>query len=232
MQSLGVSVDFLNRWSLLRLQPREVIVAKKIDFKKERKTLFQPPVGDFVEVDVPAMRFVMVDGNGDPNTVTSYREALEWLYTVSYAMKFAAKNEFDRDYVVPPLEGLWWAEDPADFILRNKDRWSWTMMILVPDFVTEEMFCTARDKAAQKLGSAPKTSRLASLAEGRCLQTMHIGSYDDEGPTLARLHDEIMPRSDLTFNGPHHEIYISDPRRVAPDRLKTVLRQPVRPSEM
>ena len=206
-------------------------MAKKIDFKKERKTLFQPPVGRFVEVDVPEMRFVMVDGKGDPNTATSYREALEWLYSVSYAMKFASKNELERDYVVPPLEGLWWAEDPADFILRKKDRWSWTMMILVPDFIDEEMFSIARDKAAQKLGSVPETSRLASLAEGRCLQTMHVGSYDDEGPTLARLHDEIMPQSDLTFNGPHHEIYISDPRRVPPNRLKTVLRQPVRPSE-
>ncbi len=206
-------------------------MAKKLDYKRELKALFQPPVGHFVEVDVPEMRFVMVDGEGDPNTAPAYRQALEWLYSVSYAMKFSSKSELDRDYVVPPLEGLWWAEDPADFILRNKERWSWTMMILVPDFTTEDVYSAAREKVARKLSTPPKTSRLASLNEGRCLQTMHIGSYDDEGPTLARLHDEIMPQSDLTFNGPHHEIYISDPRRIAQDRLKTVLRQPVRPIE-
>ncbi len=145
-------------------------------------------------------------------------------------MKFSSKSELERDYVVPPLEGLWWADDPADFILRNKDLWNWTMMILVPDFITEEMFAAAQDKT-QRLGTLPTTARFASFNEGRCLQTMHIGTYDDESQTLARLHKEIMPQSDLTFNGRHHEIYISDPRRIAPTRLKTVLRQPVRPIE-
>ena len=207
-------------------------MAEKLDYKKTLKAFFQPPVGAFVEVDLPEMRFVMVDGTGDPNTAAAYRAAVEWLYSVSYAMKFSSKNELDRDYVVPPLEGLWWADDPADFVLRNKERWNWTMMIMVPDFVTQEMFSAAREKAEQKLGTAPETARLTSYREGRCLQTMHIGSYDDEGPTLARLHDEIMPQSELTFNGPHHEIYISDPRRIAPSRLKTVLRQPVRPVEV
>ncbi len=206
-------------------------MAKKLDYKKEFKSLFQPPVGHFVEVDVPEMRFVMVDGQGDPNKAAAYRKALEWLYSVSYSMKFSSKSELERDYVVPPLEGLWWADDPADFILRNKDLWNWTMMILVPDFITEEMFAAAQNKAAQRLGTLPTTARFAPFNEGRCLQTMHIGSYDDEGPTLARLHEEIMPQSDFTFNGRHHEIYISDPRRIAPTRLKTVLRQPVRPIE-
>ncbi len=206
-------------------------MAKKLDYKKEMKTFFQPPVGRFVDVDLPEMRFVMVDGAGNPNTAVLYRAALEWLYSVSYAMKFASKDKLDRDYVVPPLEGLWWAVDPADFVRRNKEAWNWTMLIMVPDFVTEEMFTAAREKTEKKLGVPPRTLRFASLREGRCLQTMHIGSYDNEGPTLAHLHDEIMPHSGLTFNGPHHEIYIGDPRRVAPDRLKTVLRQPVRTIE-
>ena len=203
-------------------------MATKLDVRKKWKTLFQPPAGRFVEVDVPELRFVMVDGAGDPNRSPAYRTALEWLYSVSYALKFASKRECGQDYVVPPLEGLWWADDPADFVRRNKSSWKWTMMILVPDFVPEDMFVAAREKASQKLGTAPETLRLASFSEGRCLQTMHIGSYDDEGPTLARLHDEIMPQQGLTFNGPHHEIYIGDPRRVAPERLKTVLRQPVK----
>lgn len=206
-------------------------MAKKLDFKNKLKVFFQPPVGKFVDVNLPEMRFVMVDGTGNPNTTAAYREALEWLYSVSYAMKFASKEELNRDYVVPPLEGLWWADNPADFVLRNKDAWNWTMMIMVPDFVTQEMFATASEKTAQKLSAPPRTFRFSVLREGRCLQTMHIGSYDEEGPTLARLHDEIMPNSKLTFNGPHHEIYIGDPRRVAPDRLKTVLRQPVKPVE-
>ena len=202
---------------------------KKLDYKIEMKSLFQPPVGRFVEVEVPEMRFVMVDGAGNPNTTAAYREGLEWLYSVSYAMKFASKEKQGLDYVVPPLEGLWWADNPADFVLRNKDAWNWTMMIMVPDFVTQEMFATATEKTAQKLGASHKSFRLAALREGRCLQTMHVGSYDEEGPTLALLHEEIMPNSKLTFNGPHHEIYIGDPRKVAPERLKTVLRQPVKP---
>ena len=201
----------------------------KLDFKTAMKAHFQPPIGRFAEINVPKLSFVMVDGAGNPNTSAAYRVALEWLYSTSYAMKFAAKEQLGRDYVVPPLEGLWWADDPQDFVLRNKEAWNWTMMIMVPDFVTKDMFDTATQKTIGKLGDPPGTFRMSSLHEGRCLQTMHIGSYDDEGPTLARLHHEIMPKAGLTFNGPHHEIYIGDPRRVAPERLKTVLRQPVRP---
>lgn len=200
----------------------------KLDFKKTMKPHFHPPIGEFADIDVPELRFVMVDGVGDPNTSPAYRRALEWLYSTSYAMKFAAKNTLERDYVVPPLEGLWWADDPQDFVRRNKDAWQWTMMIMVPDLVTDQMFAAAVQKASQKLGATPSTFRLATRCEGHCLQTMHIGSYDEEGPTLMRLHDGIMPARNLTFNGPHHEIYIGDPRRAAKDRLKTVLRQPVK----
>lgn len=200
----------------------------KIDFKKELKQFYQPPSTEFVEVEVPELRFVMVDGEGDPNIAEAYKKALEWLYSTSYAMKFSSKNSLSHDYVVPPLEGLWWADDPADFISRNKAAWKWTMMIMVPNFVTEEMYVAAAEKTKGKLGTPPPSLRLQSLCEGLCLQILHIGSYDDEGPTLAKLHDHIMPTRQLTFNGPHHEIYIGDPRRVPPDRLKTVLRQPIK----
>ncbi len=201
---------------------------EKIDFRKRLKELYAPPIGAFALVDVPEMRFLKVDGEGDPNTAASYRAVLEWLYSVSYGMKFAVKAALGKDYVVPPLEGLWWADDPRSFVSREKDLWRWTMMIMVPDFVSSEMFEAAVAKAGKKLGQPPAGLRLEPYVEGLAIQTMHLGSFDDEGPVLARLHDEVMPARGVTFNGPHHEIYLSDPRRTEPSKHKTVLRQPVR----
>lgn len=200
----------------------------KIDLKKALKTLYDAPRGRFARVDVPRLRYVMVDGQGDPNTAPAYKAAIAWLYPVSYAMKFASKREFEKDYVVPPLEGLWCADDPADFVARRKDRWRWTMMIMVPDFVGHDLYEAALVKARTKLGQPPGTLRLESLTEGLSLQTLHVGSYDDEGPILAHLHDQLMPAENLDFNGRHHEIYLSDPRKTSPDKLKTILRQPVK----
>lgn len=200
----------------------------KIDFRKASPHLYAPPAGRFVEIDIPRMNFVKVDGAGDPNVSPKYRRAVEWLYSTSYAMKFAAKAALGKDYVVPPLEGLWWADDHAAFVARRKAEWKWTMMIMVPDFVEAAMFGAAVAKAAKKLGAPPPSLRLEPYEEGRCLQTLHVGSYDDEAPVLARLHGDIMPAGGLTFSGPHHEIYLSDPRRIAPEKLRTVLRQPVR----
>lgn len=202
----------------------------KIDFRKASPQLYAPPAGRFLEVAIPDMNFVKVDGAGDPNVSPDYARAIEWLYSTSYAMKFAAKAGPGTDYVVPPLEGLWWADDHAAFVGRRKAEWKWTMMIMVPDFVEAAMFDAAVAKAAKKLGPPPPSLRLEPYTEGRCLQTLHVGSYDDEAPVLARLHDEIMPAGGLTFNGPHHEIYLSDPRKVAPEKLRTILRQPVRPA--
>jgi hypothetical protein len=152
------------------------------------------------------MQFVKVDGTGDPNISPLYRVAVEWLYGTSYPMKFSAKVTLGRDYVVPPLDGLWWADDPTTFVTRDKDQWNWTMMILVPDFVSREMFDAAVARTSGKLGESPPSFRLEPYAEGLSLQTLHVGSYDNEGPVLARLHDEVMPGQGLTFNGPHHEI--------------------------
>jgi hypothetical protein len=197
----------------------------KIDFRRTVACYRASPTIEMV--DVPAMRFVMVDGCGDPNTAPAYQTAIQWLYSTSYALKFAAKT-LGHNYVVPPLEGLWWADDPADFIARRKDNWRWTMMIMAPDFVTLGMFADAVAKSAGKLGDTPTSLRLEQYEEGRCLQVLHVGSYEDEGPILARLHDVEMPARGLTFNGHHHEIYLGDPRRSAPGKLKTILRQPVR----
>jgi hypothetical protein len=201
---------------------------EKIDFKKSLPDLYRSPADRFVSVDVPTMQFVKVDGKGDPNAAPAYKLAIEWLYAVSYAMKFAAKTAKGKDYVVPPLEGLWWADDPADFVARRKERWCWTMMIMVPEFIDRPLFEAAVEKAKKKLGTPPASLRLEILNEGRALQILHVGSYDDEGPTLAKLHDEEMPARGLAFAGPHHEIYLSDPRRTEPAKLRTILRQPVR----
>ncbi|WP_440979585.1 GyrI-like domain-containing protein [Sphingomonas pseudosanguinis] len=200
----------------------------KLDLKKQLRDLFNPPKHDFVEIIVPTLSFVKVDGAGDPNTAPSYRTAVEWLYGVSYAMKFAAKNGLARDYVVPPLEALWWSDDPGSFVRREKDRWQWTVMIMAPDFVTPAMFEDAVAKTLAKRDDRPASLRFEPYAEGRSLQILHIGSYDDEGPVLKRLHEAVMPGRGVTFDGPHHEVYLSDPRKTDAAKLKTILRQPVR----
>jgi hypothetical protein len=203
-------------------------MADKVDLKKTLKALYAPPVGRFVEIDVPPLRYLMADGAGDPNTAAAYRSAVEWLYSVSYPVKFMSKKELGRDYGVMPLEGLWWADDMSTFLSRQKDRWSWTMMILQPDWISEDMIAAAVARASAKRGPPPASLRLETLEEGLCVQTMHVGSYDDEGPVLAKLHDEYLPENSLVENGHHHEIYLGDPRKTAPEKLKTILRQPVR----
>lgn len=199
----------------------------KIDFRKEQPTLFAPPADDFVLVKVPRLRFVKVDGEGDPNTASAYAEAVGWLYSVSYGLKFLAK-EAGTDYVVPPLQGLWWADDYTAFTARKKDKWRWTMMIMAPDFITRSQFDAAVKKASKKLGTPPETLRLEDYDEGLAVQILHIGSYDDEAPTIKRLHETFLPANGLVETGPHHEIYLSDPRRTEAAKLKTILRQPVR----
>ncbi|MBY8826313.1 GyrI-like domain-containing protein [Sphingomonas colocasiae] len=178
-------------------------------------------------IEVPQASYLMVDGHGDPNSAPAYRQAVESLYATAYAIKFASKAE-GRDFVVPPLEGLWSARDPHSFTARRKDEWDWTMMIMMPDHVNAALFAAAESRARAKLGHLPGSLRLESLEEGLCLQALHIGSYDDEGPLLARLHGEVMISGGYGFAGRHHEIYLSDPRKVAPGTLRTLIRQPVR----
>jgi hypothetical protein len=202
----------------------------KTDFRKLLKPFYDPPVGRFELVDLPPMRFFMVDGAGDPNSAPAYVQAVEALYAVSYTLKFTSKKALERDYVVPPLEGLWWAQDMESFKTREKDKWSWTMMIMVPDFVERTMAEEAVAAAtAKKDLPAIGGLRLEELHEGRAAQTMHIGSYDEEGPILKYLHEEFLPANGLVESGRHHEIYLGDPRKTAPEKLRTVLRQPVRP---
>lgn len=200
---------------------------EKLDLKKSRKELFSAFHNRFVPIDVPPVSYLMIDGHGDPNRVPEYKRAVESLYATAYTIKFLCKAE-GRDFVVPPLEGLWSARDPESFTARRKDEWDWTMMIMMPDFVDEASFQRARGRAAEKLGAVSESLRFDTLEEGLCLQALHIGSYDEEGPLLAKLHNEIMPAERYAFAGRHHEIYLGDPRKTAPEKLKTLLRQPVR----
>lgn len=200
-----------------------------IDLKRELRELYRPSRDQFAVVDVPRMNFVMVDGHGDPNVAPAYQEAIEALYGVAYKLKFLSKRELGIDYVVPPLEGLWWAEDMAAYTSeRDKSAWDWTMMIMQPAWVSAELMGKALSEVAEKK-SLPGLDvlRFESFHEGLSLQILHVGSYEDEAPMLARMHHEFMPQHGYRPNGKHHEIYLSDPRRVLSEKLKTVLRQPV-----
>ncbi|UYP19673.1 GyrI-like domain-containing protein [Rhodococcus sp. Z13] len=207
----------------------------KYDIKREYRGLYTCSAEDFTEVQVPEFRYVAIDGVDDPNTAPAYTEAVEALYAVSYALKFASKTLLQRDFVVGPLEGQWWSDDMSAFVRGDKSSWEWRMMIAQPPWVTDEMVTEAVETAAKKaaakgkpLPALPKL-RPFRLTEGRCLQILHVGPYDDEAPVLERLHTQVMPERGLTFAGEHHEIYLNDPRRTEPAKLRTVLRQPVTP---
>lgn len=199
----------------------------KIDFKKELNHLYSASSKEFQVVDVPEMSYLMIDGHGDPNTAAQYQDALETLYPVAYKLKFLSKNR-DKNYVVPPLEGLWWAEDMTAFTKRKKDDWYWTMMLMVPEWISYPDFsASVAEVKKKKPVPAIEKLRLANYAEGLSVQKMHIGSYDDEAESLAFLHEHWLPENGFRETGKHHEIYISDPRKTAPEKLKTILRQPV-----
>lgn len=209
---------------------------QKTDFKKQDKQYYTGKPGRFDVLCLPNWPFLMIDGTGTPGTSPAYIRALGALYALSYNLKFQSKKRFAVDYVVGPLEGLWWAEDMSDFITRKKENWLWTMMIRQPDWLTEGMIDQARVETIQKLAKKkdPATdretlenTRFQTLTEGKCVQVLHIGSYDDEGPILKEMHEVFIPTNGFKMTGKHHEIYLGDPRRVAPEKLKTILRQPV-----
>jgi hypothetical protein len=200
----------------------------KVDLKKQIPT-YAAPHGRFEIVAVPPMRYLVIDGAGDPNTSQACADALATLYPVAYALKFLSKRELDRDYVVMPLEALWWADDMAAFTAaRDKGRWQWTAMILVPEWIDDAQVDFALQTVRVK-GIAPALAalRVDMLDEGLCVQTLHIGPYDEEGPVLEAMHAAFIPEQGMRMTGRHHEIYLSDPRRAAPEKLRTILRQPV-----
>jgi hypothetical protein len=200
-----------------------------IDLKKTLDA-YRAKRGEFRVVEVPPMQYLMVDGAGDPNTAVAFADAVTALYPVAYALKFAARKELGIDTVVMPLEGLWHAPDMDVFTARrDKSAWHWTLMIMVPDHITRAMFERALAGAAAKKDASPSLDavRLETLDEGLSVQTLHLGSFDDEGPTLDDLHHRFIPEHGLAMRGMHHEVYFSDFRRVEPAKRRTILRQPV-----
>ena len=174
------------------------------------------------------MVFLALDGAGDPNSSADYVSAVGALYAASYAVKFHSKRELDRDYVVAPLEGLWWSDAALDFAGLDKSQWRWTMLIRQPDRVPADgIRSLLAQTAAKKKAPLIETLRLETIDEGLCVQVMHVGPYDHEASTIARLHGEFIPQNRLRETCKHHEIYLGDPRKSAPDKLRTVLRQPV-----
>lgn len=199
----------------------------KVDFKKTLDS-YKAKRDKYSIIDVPTMQYLMVDGHNGPTSPT-YASAIETLYPIAYTLKFMAKLDLDQDYVVPPLEALWWAQDMAAFTTKfDQSQWDWTAMIMVPPWITKTMYNTAVKQVIKKK-SPPSIDllRLDKLAEGKCVQTLHLGSYSEEGPVLKTMHEAFIPDNGLSMEGKHHEIYFNDFRKVAPEKLRTILRQPV-----
>lgn len=201
----------------------------KTDYKKTLKMLYAPSAKEVTLVEVPEMKFLCIDGVGDPNLVP-FQQATEALFKLSYGVKFAMKRGlFALDYTVMPLEGLWSMKDDRPYDLQDRDNWQWTIMVMQPDKVTAELLEQVREGLVAKgKGEASLLSgvRLETFREGLCVQTLHIGPYADEPATLARIY-AFMENNGYLFAGKHHEIYLSDPRKAASDKMKTILRQPV-----
>jgi hypothetical protein len=198
----------------------------KIDLKRELHSLYAPGPDPEV-VEVPELQFLMVDGQGDPNSSAAFTEAIEALFSVSYGLHFMAKKAgMAENYTVMPLEALWWSGSDA-FLRMQPSEWEWTAIICQPPWIDAAAFEEARAAAFAKRGlPGLERLRLESFAEGRAVQVMHVGPYSHELPTIERMH-AFAASEGLALRGKHHEIYLGDPRRTKPERLRTVLRQPV-----
>lgn len=201
---------------------------EKIEYKKQLKHLYRPSAKKVEIVEVPQMNFLMVDGRGDPNTSQSFSDAIKALYPISYTLKFMVKKgEMGVDYGVLPLEALWWADDMSAFTTGTKDAWKWTLMIMQPAFITRQMVEKAKEEVERKKKpvSLPLV-RFETFKEGKAAQTLHIGPFSEEGPTIEKVHLFIKDNGSQRV-GKHHEIYLSDIRQAEPEKWKTVVRQPM-----
>ena len=213
-----------SRYATGKLQGEQPL--ETIDFKKVYRPLYTAPKDTPVIVEVPPLQYLMVDGSGNPNTSPRFPEAMSGLYPVAYTLRFAIKAEEQVAYSVMPLQGLWWLPD-GEFDFSVKDRWIWTLMIMQPDYVSEDRFETARESAKKKEPLPVFDDlRLEVFEEGLAAQIMHIGPYADEAPTIEKLH-AFIHENGYSLRGKHHEIYIGDPNRSAPEKLKTIIRQPI-----
>jgi hypothetical protein len=200
---------------------------ERSDYRKELKHLYGPSPKEVAIVDVPAMAFLMIDGQGDPTTSKDYQAAVEAIFTVSYTLKFMAKKgALQLDYAVFPLEGLWWADDMSAFALERRDEWKWTAMIAQPQYLTPDLFTTAVESVEKKKHlSSLRIMRFETFREGNAVQLLHVGPFAEEGRSIAKIHTFISAMGGK-LTGKHHEIYLSDVRRTSADKLKTIIRQP------
>ncbi len=201
----------------------------KIDYKKELKHLYNASAKKAEIVDIPLMNFLMINGEGDPNTSQAFQDAVEALFSISYTLKFTIKKGKEGiDYGVMPLEGLWWADDMSQFNIENKTNWKWTLIIMQPEYVTEKLFLESIEQVKKKKDlEALSKVHFKSFSEGKSAQIMHIGPFSEEGPTIEKLHNFIK-ESGFKLVGKHHEIYLSDIRKAAPEKWKTIIRQPIK----
>lgn len=194
------------------------------------KTLYQPPKGKFVIVDAPPMPYLALDGEGDPQS-DGFQHAVKWIWTAVFPLRKLGRERMGRDFIEPPLECLWHADDMADLARGVRENWKWRLMIPAPPWAREDMYAPAVKKAEEKLGPAPESLRLCTLEEGRCAQILHVGPPEELPAVAARLYKEFLPQNSLVPNGLYHEIYLNDFARVAPEKRKTLLRQPVREAD-
>lgn len=200
-----------------------------VDYKIVLRSLYAPSVKECSIIDVPAMNFMWAEGKGDPNTSEAYRTTVEALYTVSYTIKFMVKRGAAKtDYRVMPLEGLWWVPKMEQFSIDRKNDWLWRMMIMQPEQVTVRIFNEAVESVRKKKTlAAIDALSFSSFHEGKCVQLLYSGPYRNEGPTIERMHRFITDQGGV-LTGRHHEIYLNDPRKTAPEKLKTIIRQPMK----
>ena len=197
------------------------------DFHNRLNELYLPPKDQFTLIDIPEIRFAVIDGTGNPQNGES-ADAVKWLYSIAHLVKPLVKERLGKDFVEPPPEFLYWADNQEDFTKGKKDKWKWRVMLVFVDWVTQELFDEAVAKVESKRGPAPKSLRIENLHEGKSVQIMHIGDYEKVGAVCEKLYKEFLPDNNLTPNGYYHEIYLNDPKRTAPEKRKVVIRQPVK----
>ena len=214
---------------LVKIQSHlKTLTMQRLDFKKQYAGLYKASANKINLVTVPELHYLMIDGTGDPNNSKQFQDAVEALFSLSYTIKFMIKKgEQQIDYGVMPLEGLWWTDDINNFSMDNRDEWKWTLMIMQPNFVTPSIIEEAKEQVNKKKGLPLCDNLRFEIAdEGLCAQILHIGPYSTESPTIVKLHEWIKD-SRYKLHGKHREIYLSDMRRTAPEKLKTIIRQPV-----
>ncbi len=202
----------------------------KIDYRKQHKDLYNPTHKQPATITVPPMQYLMIDGAGDPNNSPIFQAAMETLYGLSYPLKFSSKKALGMDYAVMPAEGLWWTDNPGEVDLdpqADRSGWHWTLMMRQPDHITAEMVDEAKAALDKKKNPANLDDvRLEGYDEGLAAQIMHIGPFSTEKATIERLHSYITEQGSQ-LRGKHHEIYLSDFRKATPEKLKTIIRQPM-----